>query len=331
MKGIQKDAMPAFLYRFFLSVNLIGLLLLVSWTLSQAHTPPEKVQAQIAEMQKLAPGRGYLDAHKDVEKPLGLLGGPITVTIRQESGGVFVALPDNRRLDPNVFGVPGLPRAYGGTPGINGVPPVLRVTQGKAYTVMKKKSPFGDKYIVLAEGKLQLKAVDATATDAAQSHDSVQMEASWKDKAGNTYAVKCCKKLAVHGVEYPTFGGVVTNHIMHGWSRIGTALMPTMFSYFAFWGMGEVRKNGTVVDAPRLIHGMLTEYVRTTGYKLGFDRDVTPTRLHFHLMIPPFAPVPQEGKFTPKPVKTGFTLPNGKPLPFWHVMFENLEIEAERG
>ncbi len=287
--------------------------------------------AAIKMLQALAPARGYLQAHRGVQDPLGLLGGPVKVRIRQSEGGVFVALPDHRRLDKDVFGTPRLPRAYGGTPGINGVPPILRDVQESRYTVMKKKSPFGDKYIVMADGKLRLEAVDATATDAAQSHDSVRMEASWRDKKGNTYTVQCCQMLATHGVEFPTFGGVVTNHLLHGFTRLGTALMPTEFTYFAFWGMGSVSKNGKVLDHPRLVHGMLTEYVRTQGYRLAFDREVTPTRQQFHLMVAPFKPVMKEGRFIPSPVKTGFTLPNGVELPFWHVMFENLEVKGRRG
>jgi len=85
-----------------------------------------------------------------------------------------------------------------------------------------------------------------------------------------------------------------------------------------------------VLDKPRLVHGMLTEYVRKEGYKLAFDDEVTPTRQHFHLMVAPFMPVMEEGRFTKKPVKTGFNLPNGMELPFWHVMFENLEIDSKR-
>jgi len=47
--------------------------------------------------------------------------------------------------------------------------------------------------------------------------------------------------------------------------------------------MGAVLKNGEVLDKPRLVHGMLTEYVLTEGYKLAFDDQVTPTAQHFHL------------------------------------------------
>ena len=283
-----------------------------------------------AAMQELAPARGYLQAHRSQTRPRGLLGGPLDVTLRQTSGGVFVALPDHRKLDPDVFGTPEWPRAFGGTPGINGMPVMGREQSGGRFTQTRKRTPFGDKHMVMGEGRLQLKARDATATDAARTEDTVQMKASWRDKAGNTYSVRCCKKMAAHGVEYPTFGGVVTNHILHGFTRIGTALMPSEYTYFAFWGMGQVEKNGRVLDRPRLIHGMLTEYVRTAGYHLAMDSEVSPGQLHFHLMVPPMKPVMGQGRFEHSPVKTGLTLPNGKTLPFWHVMFESVEVDAHR-
>jgi len=296
----------------------------------RAQKMSKEQMQMMSKLQKMAPAHGYLNAHKNIDKPSGLLGGPIKINIAQNSGGVFVSLPDKRKLDPNVFGNPKMPRAVAGTPGINGLPPMARGVENGAYTTMKMPSPFGDKYVVMADGKLHLEAVDATATDAAKTDDTVKMMASWKDKAGNTYEVRCCKMMAAHGMEFPTFGGVVTNHILHGFTRIGTALMPSEFAYFAFWGMGQVMKNGEVLDKPRLIHGMLTEYVRKEGYALAFDDEVTPTRQQFHLMVAPFMPVMAEDKFAPKPVKTGFNLPNGMELPFWHVMFESLEINGER-
>jgi len=291
---------------------------------------PAAKKAAIAKMQSLNQARGYLDAHKGEMKPLDILGGPISVSIKQQSGGVFVALPGKRALDPVVFGPKKMPRHYAGTPMITGVPPMLRVPDGKGGQQTAVPTPFGNKFVVMANGKLKIKALDATATDAATTRDSVHMMASWQDAAGNTYAVKCCLKMAAHGVEFPTYGGVATNTIMHGFTGIGTPLMPSEFTYFAFWGMGEVDKNGETLDKPRLVHGMLTEYVRKGGYALGFDHDVTPTRLQFHLMVAPFAPDMQNGVFMKKPVNTGMKLPNGMTLPFWHVMFENLDVNAQR-
>lgn len=287
--------------------------------------------AMLQKLIEMAPYRGYLEAHRDVENPPELLGGPVEATLRQETGGVHVALPARRELDANVFGTPELPRAFAGTPGINGLPPKARVVEGGRFVRAKPMTPFGDKAVVMGNGRLSLQLTDATAVDAASTDDRVTFRASWQDEAGNTYEVRCCKMLAAHGVEYPTFGGVVTNHILHGSSRIGTALMPTEFVYAAFWGMGRVLKNGEVQQAPRLVHGMLTEYVRGDDYQLVDDAGVTPTRKHFHLMVPPMMPNTEKGRFEHSAVQTGFELPNGKPLPFWHVMFANLDVSARRG
>ncbi len=273
---------------------------------------------------------GYLEAHRDVKEPKELLGGPISFRIEQENGGARVALPDKRELDGDVFGTPKMPLAFTGTPGMSGVPVPFRNKKDGEFTTLKKKTPFGDKSTVMKNGEMMLKATDATATDAANTDDEVKFKASWEDKKGNTYAVRCCGMLASAGKEFPTFGGVMTNHILHGFTDIGTPLFPSAYTYAAFWGMGKVLKNGEVVDNKRLVHGMLTEYARTDGYELASDSEVTPQRRHFHLMVAPFAPVKGKHTFTHENVSTGFTLPNGKELPFWHVMFQNLDIESER-
>jgi hypothetical protein len=67
--------------------------------------------------------------------------------------------------------------------------------------------------------------------------------------------------MLAHAKYYPAFGGVVTNTILHGFTRIGTPLMPSEFAYMAFWGKGKAFKNGKVVGGPRLAYGRLTEYV----------------------------------------------------------------------
>ncbi|HKL18404.1 MAG TPA: hypothetical protein VJ905_05525 [Halalkalibaculum sp.] len=326
MNNINQNALNRFVFGLATLLMIMGLAVWPQTAVAQDD--PDKAE-KLEMLQEMPPYRGYLKAHMNAQ-PQELLGGPLEVNIRQNSGGVFTILPSKRELDPYVFGTPKAPRALAGTPGINGLPPGARGVSEGEYTEMKKPSPFGNKYKVMANGKLNIQAVDATATDAAKTNDEITFKASWEDEKGNTYEVRCCGMLAAHGVEYPTFGGVVTNTVMHGSSRIGTALMPTEYVYFAFWGMGEVRKNGEVLDKPRLVHGMLTEYVRTEGYELAFDDEVTPGRKHFHLMVPPMKPEPKEQEFVHNNVKTGFSLPNGMELPFWHVMFENLEINAGR-
>lgn len=307
-------------------------LALSACTTGQAQEKPAPDMAQaVQEMQGLDGWRGYLDVHEGVKKPRELVGGPISIELTQDAGGVFVAMPGHRKRDPMVFGPSKMPRHYAGTPVITGVPPFLWKPAAGGGEETKPLTPFGDEHIVLPDGELSLEAMDATATDAAVTNDEVELHASWKDAQGNTYAVECCVELAAHGMEFPTFGGVATNVILHGNSGVGTPLMPTEFTYFAFWGFGEIDKNGETLDKPRLIHGMLTEYVREQDYRLADDRAITPERLQFHLMVAPFEPDPKRGVFTKAPVHTGFALPNGEEMPFWHVMFENLELESHRG
>lgn len=291
----------------------------------------EQQKQMIMQLQEMNQADGYLEAHRNVEQPFELLGGPLSFTVEQGSGGVFVALPAQRELDSDVFGTPEMPLAFTGTPGITGVPVPFRQVENGQFTQLDRNTPFGNRSMTLPSGNMILQATDATATDAATTEDEVTFKASWEDHEGNTYAVRCCQMLASAGAEFPTFGGVVTNHLLHGFSGVGTPLMPTEYTYAAFWGMGAVLKNGEVVDRPRLVHGMLTEYVRKEGYELATDREVTPTRRHFHLMVAPFMPVQGEHRFEHDNVQTGFQLPNGQQLPFWHVMFENLEIESQRG
>jgi hypothetical protein len=314
----------------------VGLALLVGALLSLAivdtvEAQDKKMKKMIMQLQEMNQADGYLEAHRGLEDPPELFGGPISFSVQQNSGGVFVGLPDKRELDSDVFGTPDMPLAFTGTPGITGVPVPFRQVENGEFSQLDRNTPFGNKSTAMPNGSMMLKASDVTATDAATSEDNVKFKASWEDKQGNTYAVRCCEMLATAGPEFPTFGGVVTNHLLHGFSGVGTPLMPTEYTYAAFWGMGAVLKNGDVVDKPRVIHGMLTEYVRKEGYELAKDSEVTPTRKHFHLMVAPFMPVQGEHKFVHDNVSTGFELPNGKELPFWHVMFENLNIESQRG
>ena len=140
--------------------------------------------AMLQKLVEMAPYRGYLEAHRDVQNPPELLGGPVHVTVRQETGGVHVALPAQRELDPNVFGNPKMPRAFAGTPGINGLPPKARVVEGGTFVKAKPKTPFGDEAVVMGAGRLQLELTDATAVDAASTGDRVKFRASWQDEAG---------------------------------------------------------------------------------------------------------------------------------------------------
>ena len=243
------------------------------------------------------PLSGYVAAHKDTQHPRQLLGGPVHVKVSQRVGGVHVALPVERRLDADVFGTPEQPRRVRGQPMIDGVPLKVRNADNGEFTITKVMTPTGDtKSIVRPNGRMTLEAWDRTATDAAVTEDEVRFQGgiaemrdprareatldyNFEDEQGNTYGARCCTEMMPHGIAMPTFGGVVTNHMLHGSTGIWTSLMPTFFSPVTFWGYGDILKNGEVVDSNRLIHGMVTEYVRTEGYKMAFDRDGVPRPL----------------------------------------------------
>lgn len=95
-----------------------------------------------------------------------------------------------------MFGTPTFPRAFGGTPGINGLPPKARNTSGGQWTTSKSMTPFGDEAVVMGNGRLEIRATDVTAIDAATTDDEVKFRASWEDEQGNTCAVECCQMLA---------------------------------------------------------------------------------------------------------------------------------------
>ena len=310
------------------AVLILALAIAYGWAqplLSQPGAARDPNQTQ----QPQAPASGYLESHRGVQQPFEILGGPIRVSVRRPSGAAQLALPDYRRLDERVFGTPDLPQACGGTPLICGIPIDWRAQENGKYTTLHRPSPFGDTLMALRNARFTLEAVDVTATDAATTRDSVQFEASWEDSQGSTYTVRC-NKVMPYGVEHPVFGGVVTNHILYGFSRIGSPLMPTEFAYVAFWGIGETLKNGTVTDAPVLVHGLLTEMNRVDGHKLAMDNQVTPTRRYFHVLVPSFLPAKDNRSYIRHDVRTGLPLADGRELPFWHVIFENSEIGSRR-
>jgi hypothetical protein len=273
------------------------------------------------------PARGYLLAHRGVEQPDELLGGAVFVRVTQRTGGALLALPDHRMLDKTLFGSPGAPRFIAGTPIVTGVPRSLRRIEEGRYTMLDTPSPFGAKHMVVAGGRLLLEAYDITATDATVSEDSVRLEAAWRDHAGNEYSVRCARVMP-YGVEHPVFGGVATNHILNGFSGIGTPLIPSGFAYVAFWGIGETTKNGQVTDTAVMIQGMLTEGLHDENNELVFDQRVRPGHRQFHLLVPSY--VPDGDRYRSRPVRTGFMLDDGTELAFWRVAFSNVMVHAYR-
>lgn len=263
----------------------------------------------------------YLSAHMDVESPPAVVGGPIELRLTQEQGGAEWVFPGPRELDPNIFGTEDNPMNTHVPPIILGAPMDVRQVQDDGSFITNQPTPFSDDFAG-TRGTLELDIVDATATDGATTNDTIDLVMTFESPAedGGTYRIEMTE-VSPHGWFLPTAGGVATNVMLHGVTLWGSQLMPTQFAYVAFWGPGNLYLNDELIAEGRLIHGMLTEFVREEPYDLVFDENVNPNARHFHIIVPPFTP-----QGDPSPVPTGFMLPNGEEQPFLHVMLSNVSV-----
>lgn len=240
--------------------------------------------------------RAYTMGHARIQNPPDLLGGPLRVKVVSESGSTRFVLPGPRELDPNVFGTPEHPTGFDPAPfPLLGVPLNYRLTYKGQYTITSHATPFSD-WREVGTGSLRMELVDATATDGGRTKDKIDFEANFKLPDGTPMRV-VVKKPLPHGMAFPFFGGVATNIMLHGASGVGTRLMPTEFTYAAFWGVGDVYRAGELVNPNQLVHVMLTEAVRGDNYRLLLDGEVgnPPSTKTLHLMVPPFKVVPDKG------------------------------------
>ncbi|MFQ5425194.1 MAG: hypothetical protein ACE5F9_14610 [Phycisphaerae bacterium] len=269
-----------------------------------AASAQAKPRRFLPQTQGTGPGfHAYTQGHAKEQNPPDLLGGPLTITVSQKDGSTRLVLPGPRFLDPAVFGTPEHPTGFDPAPfPLMGVPlDMRRVVDGK-YTFVDHPTPFSN-WREVGVGSVRQVVVDATAIDGARTKDKIDLEATFTlpgpdpddpDAGATRYRVVCNKPLA-HGFGFPTFGGVATNHLLHGVTGLGTRLMPTEWTYVDIWGKGDIYKNDKLLVKDHMIHTMVTEIVRGEGYKLRFDGEVGPPSqgITMHLMIPPYKPTPK--------------------------------------
>jgi len=275
--------------------------------MASSHAARNPSSFMPVDMDKALPHIGlyaYVKGHATVSNPPDLLGGPLRVSLVKKNTSTHWALPGPRFLDPAIFGNPAHPVGFEQAPfPLIGIPPGLRRSEDGKYTFVDHATPFSD-WMEAGVGSVRMKLVDATAIDGARTRDKVDFEATFKSPDGKfTYRVVSRKALP-HGTGYPSFGGVVTNHLMHGATDIGTRLMPTEFVYAGFWGVGKIYRNGKLVNDGQLIHVMIGEFVHGGHHTLQFDGGVDPHGMTMHMMVPPYR-VGSEGLVL-APVKTGY-------------------------
>lgn len=272
------------------------------------------------------------------------------VKVKQDPGKtVYWVLPGPRRLSERVFGVPGHPLHTGelkikaakgavkelfkGFPIIAGVPLKLRATNADntKFTKTKKPTPVSDKAkIVSGQFKITYKdrqPIDQPG-DPSDTLDGLDLAVSFTDPAGNKYEIEVLKLYQPPFPGFESGGGVVTDTWTHGSTGTDSPLFPKVFTYGAFWGIGNIIVNGKVADRDKWVHFMTTQIVRDKNYRLaiGEELPLKPENTiagqlhHTHMIVRPIKITPAGPKFDP--VKTAFTLPNGKKQPFLHIMFE---------
>lgn len=248
-----------------------------------------------------------------------------TISVSQQTGGdAKWILPGPRRLDPEIFGTPQKPLGF--EPEI-GVPVENRSVSGNMFTTTKEMTPFSDNFTRI-NGSFSMNLRDLTPVDVNQSRDTATAEFNFTDPTGkNNYRVVLTNVTHV-GEFHPVLGGVVIDGIAHGKTGIDTRLEPTSYVYGAFWGVGDLYINNTLVSNNRVVHAMATERVRSPdqqGYRLLFDKELPHRGIQAHLVLPEMVMV--NGTMQKQPVPTNYTLPNGQNQTFIHVTFDNPQLQ----
>jgi len=230
----------------------------------------------------------YTRAHASNPNPPDRWGGAVTITAHQQGGATQWVLPGPRELDPAVFGTPAHPVGWDQAPfPLIGIPPKLRQSANGHYTIVDHATPFSN-WRAIGVGNVEMSITDITAIDGAKTKDRVHFVAEFDSPDRRHHYKVVANKPLPHGFGYPTFGGVVTDHLMHGGTGIGTRLMPTEMIYASFWARGDVYVDGRLTNPGQIVHMMIGEGVRGKGWRLGGDKDVHGSGVVMHLMVPPY-------------------------------------------
>ncbi|MFQ5425193.1 MAG: hypothetical protein ACE5F9_14605 [Phycisphaerae bacterium] len=260
------------------------------------------------KMMSGTPGPGlhaYARSRAKDPNPPNRLGGALTVSVSQKNGAARFVLPGTRAMDPAIFGSPDHPAGFEPAPfPMSGIPLDLRLKVNDKYTIIDHACPFSD-WFEKTKGSVRMTLVDATAIDGASTKDKIDFQATFELPDGAKYRIVCKKPLA-HGMAFPFFGGVVTNHLIHGGAGIAPRALPTDFAYAAFWGKGDVYKDGSLINGNQLVHVWVSEDIRGKGDRTRLDNEAgnASRGVTLHMVVPPYKVTSQGMKKAP--LKTMF-------------------------
>ncbi len=290
------------------------------------------------------------------------------VVVRQEPGNTFYWVkPGQRLLSPHVFGTPDNPR-FGSDllqarieeakeypePLGNAISQLLEDLPVLVAAPESAREPVDDEDTIAQEVYTEptLYSDEAEVTDGefearygdnqpydtrgppGETQDTAALDARFTDPAGNEYELELDHVVKPPIPGYETGGGVLTGAWHHGTTGTGSPLMPRLYAYGAFWGVGDVIVNGDVAtqDGFRVMHFMTTQTIRDERYNLalGEQLPLAPENTiagqvhHTHGVVLPIRPTDEGPVFDPVP--TALELPNGETQPFIHAMWEQDEL-----
>lgn len=175
-------------------------------------------------------------------------------------------------------------------------------------------------------GTCFLNLTDLTPMDVNQSDNTSKAEFNFTDPTGKIKYGVILKNIA------HVAGFISMNSCIIGNSPIDECMKPTVYSYGAVWGVGELYVNGTLVNDNRVIRVMANERVNSSdkeGDKLLFDKELPHKGIETRLLLPEMV-ANKNGTIEKRPVPTNYTLPDGQSQSFINVIFKDSQLEGRK-
>ncbi|WP_458205906.1 hypothetical protein [Haladaptatus sp. NG-SE-30] len=225
------------------------------------------------------------------------------MTVRQGADKtVYWVLSGERRLSPSVFGTPKnprrgadylqstieraqdappptVPKLLKDLPFLVSAPEKMRASVDDPIANQKLTVPtlYSDD-AKITSGEFEVTYKDRQPWDTPGKPDETsgdaELMATFTDPADNDYEIEYDHVVKPPIPGYETGGGVITDAWHHGSGMPGSPLMPRVYTYGAFWALGNVKVNGEVADTNKVVHFMTTQTVRDKDYRLAIDEEL---------------------------------------------------------